>query len=293
VTERFGDLADDHRLRRELVATTVANDLVNRMGITWATRTAADMGVDVEAVVAAYWIARQVVDADGEWRSIEALDGRADPQLQLELKAAVDWLVDAFTRSYVRLGRTDVAGAIADDRPVFTELAAQAGLSTLPEQAGLIRTAADRWIDLGIDEDLAERVAALPALTLVPGIALTARSSGRSVEDCGRVYALVAERLPLEQLGRRLREVEPAGRWQRAQHRGLVDDLRRLHHVVARQAITADGSGTPEQVVTAYLDARATAVDRAAAMSAQVQALPDPGLDALAVAVRALAEIAA
>jgi glutamate dehydrogenase len=293
VAERFREEAHRHRLRRELVATALANDVVNRMGITWTTRTAVDMGVDVATAATCYWIARQVVDADAVWRSIEALDGRADPLLQLELKVAVDWLVDAYARSYVRLGRAgDVAAAVADDRPAFVQLAAQAGTTTLPHRAEVIRQTAERWIDLGIDEALAEEVAALPSLTLVPGIASTARQSGRSVESCGRVYALVAEQLPLEQLGRRIREVEPSGRWQRAQHRGLLDDLRRLHHGLARQAIAAAPLETaPDDVVATWLGARAEAVTRAQQLARDVQALPAADLDALAVAVRALAEV--
>ncbi len=293
VAERFGRLTHEHRLRRDLVATVVANEVVNRMGITWAARTAEDLGVGVSTVVGAYWIARGVIGADQDWRAVEALDDRADPVLQLELKGAVDWLVDAFTRSYVRLGRSDViAETIEADRPAFVELADQAELSTLPARAALIRQAAERWIDLGVEEELSRRIAALPALTLVPGIALTARRTGRSVGDCGRVYALVAERLPLELVNGRLRDYQPHGRWERAQHRGLVDDLRRLHHGVARQAIAAAGAEDgPDVVVGGFLAEQSHIVDRAVGLVRQVQSETTSDLDALAVSVRALTEI--
>lgn len=295
VADRFADQADDHRLRRELVATLVANDVCNRMGITWATRTAIDLGVSLATVVAAYWIAREVIDADGLWRSIEELDGRAEPELQFEMKSTIDWLIDAFTRSYVRLGRTDdIAAAVADDREAFTELAEQAGATALPARRRTITETAERWIDLGIDEDLSERIAALPALTLVPGIALTARRSGRSVAECGRVYELVAERLPLQPINSRLRRFDARGRWERGQHRGLVDDLRRLHHAVARQAIAEGGEDEhPEALVDRFLDEHSAAVQRAVSLVRQVQAQTESNLDALAVAVRSLSEIAA
>ena len=44
LAERFDDLLDSHRLRRELVASEVANDLVDRMGATFVTRLVADTG---------------------------------------------------------------------------------------------------------------------------------------------------------------------------------------------------------------------------------------------------------
>ncbi|MGI9018920.1 MAG: NAD-glutamate dehydrogenase [Euzebya sp.] len=293
IASQFGDLTSQHRLRRELVATVVAGDLVNRLGVTWATRTAVDLGVDVPQVVAAYWIARQIIGADQRWRSVEALDGRADPVLQFELKSSIDWLVDAYTRSYIRLGRMDdITGAIADDAEPFRELAQRADAATTRSPESAIRQAVERWIGLGIDEDLAEQIAALPALTLVPGIALTSRHSGRTVVDSGQVYELLAERLPLGQMNSRLREYQAHDRWERGQHRGLVDDLRRLHHTVSRQAISsADPAATPEQVVQQFLAERAETVHRAVGLARQVHSQPEPDLNALAVAVRALSEI--
>ncbi len=294
VATRFADLTDQHRLRRELVATQVANDVCNRMGITWVTRTAVDLGVEVPSAVAAYWIAREVIDADACWRQIEELDGRADPVLQFELKSTIDWLVDAYTRSYVRLGRTDdVAAAVSDDRDAFVELSEQAGVTTLPGRSRAIKQAAERWIDLGIDETVAEGIAALPALTLVPGIALTARRSGRTVAECGRVYEIIAERLPLEQLNSQLRAFEAHGRWERGQHRGLVDDLRRLHHMIARQAIAqGNPDDAPEAVVDDFLADQAESAERAVRLTKQVQSQADADLNALAMAVRSLSEIA-
>ena len=291
--ERFDDETQEHRLRRELVATIVAGDLCNRLGITWPTRSATDLGVGVPTVVAAYWIARQVIGADDFWREIEALDARIDPTLQLELKATVDDLVDAFARSFVRQSRTgDIATAIAEDRPAFVELfeLMRAGTNGEPQLA--VRRLADRWCDLGIEEELAERLAILPSMTTVPGIAATARNSGRSRADIAGVYQLVAERLPLEQMSTQLNTFAPHGRWERWQHRGLVDDIRRLHHAAAREAIAlAPVDDAPAAVVDAFLASRADTVSRAVGLARQVQGQTDD-LNALAVAVRALSEIA-
>ncbi|MEO2104959.1 MAG: NAD-glutamate dehydrogenase domain-containing protein [Actinomycetota bacterium] len=291
---RFAALAQEHRLRRDLVATIIAGDLCNRMGITWATRTSADLGVDVSTVAAAYWIARQVIDADGLWREVEAQDARIDPTLQLELKAQVDHLVDAFTRSFVRQGRTgDIAGAIAQDRPAFVELFDLVGTTRVGEQHLAIQRTATRWVDLGIEDDLADRLARLSALTVVPGVAATARQTDRGLTDIGVVYQLVAERLPLEQMTRSLKAYEPHGRWERWQHRGLVDDVRRLHHAAAREALAlADLEAEPAAVVDEFLSSRAGTVERAVGLARQVQGQAEVDLDALAVAVRALSEIA-
>ena len=293
VSARFEASIRTHQLRREIVATVVAGEVCNRMGITWANRVAGDLGVDLATVVGAYWIARGVIDADQRWRSVEDLDGRADPVLQFELKGAVDWLVDAFTRSYIRQGRTgDIAEAIAIDRPVLVEVSAT---DAPPEDSGVLRLsaqAARRWIDLGIEEQLAEDIALLPSLGLVPGISATAQRSGRTVSACGRVYALLAARLPIAPLSTRLQSYEPHGRWERGQHRGLTDDLRRLQHGLARLAIDeADRADPPEEVVSAALARRADTLAAAESISSAVLARTEVDLNAVAVAVRALAAL--
>ena len=74
--ERFHDAIAHHRLRRELIATIVANDLVNRTGITFLRETAARTGRGPGDVARAYMIVRQVFDLDALWADINALDNK-------------------------------------------------------------------------------------------------------------------------------------------------------------------------------------------------------------------------
>jgi hypothetical protein len=53
LAERFDHLLDRHRLRRELIASVVANDVVDRMGPTFVARIAGETGRRADVVVAA------------------------------------------------------------------------------------------------------------------------------------------------------------------------------------------------------------------------------------------------
>ncbi|MFM8998932.1 MAG: NAD-glutamate dehydrogenase, partial [Actinomycetota bacterium] len=119
VVERFGDLLAEHPLRRELVATIVANDVVNSQGLTFVTRLCTETGSTPAEVVRAYRIARDLVDAVGRWAAIDALVGRVADTLLDELMRGVDALVEDLSRWYLihvpdRLGR-----AIEAARPPF------------------------------------------------------------------------------------------------------------------------------------------------------------------------------
>ncbi len=290
VAERFAQCLPEHRLRRDLVATVVANDVVNRMGITFVNRTTHELGTTAVDVAAAYWTARTVCDADAHWRAVEGLDGGVDPALQLELKAEVDRLVDAFTRSYVRHPVGDIGAAVALDRPAFRELENAVAEGAFGRRSDRV----ERYVERGIDPDVAERVVGLGVLTLVPDVAAVARSSGQPVRHVAEVFFRLTELLPFDALGRHLRGIQPAGHWERWQHRGLLDDLRELRRAAAEQTIAGHPDALAAEAVERFLCERAAAHDRVATVVGVLGREGGiAGLPGVAVGVRALREVVA
>jgi glutamate dehydrogenase len=291
IGERFAEQMRRHRLRRELVATVVANDIVNRMGITYVSRTAHELGTRAADVAMAYWISREVAGADGHWRAIEATDGMMAPALQLELKTEVDRLVDAFTRTYLRTPPESVGAAIERDRPAFERLHAamvsgQLGSRRLRHSAQL-----ERHLDLGVERDLAVRITALRDLTLVPDVAEVARLRGQPFDHVAEVFFELTDALPLNRLGTRLGQITPQGPWERWQHRGLLDDLRDLRRSAAAKALAAFPTMKSQQVVAAYLQERAVALRRVSAILSLLDEQEQAGLSGVAVAVRSVRQM--
>ena len=291
IRERFADHMQRHRLRRDLVATVVANDVVNRLGMTYVSRTAHELGTRAADVALAYWVAREVSGADDHWRAIEATDGRMAPELQLELKAEVDRLVDAYTRTYLRARPESVGAAVEQDRPAFDRLhraivSGQLGAARLRHTGQL-----ERYLDLGVEQDLAVRIAALRDLTLVPDVNAVARRMNESVDHVALVFFALNDGLPLNRLGTRLRSVAPEGHWMRWQHRGLMDDLRDLRRTAAAQALEASPGQDAERVVNRYLQQRAVPLRRVAAILSLLDEQENAGIPGIAVAVRALRQV--
>jgi glutamate dehydrogenase len=104
VTERFGHLINDHPLRRELIATIVANQVLNSEGSTFVTRLQAETGSTPDDVVHAYRIARVVTGAALRWRAVEGLSGSVEPGIQRLLMQGVDDLVEGVARWYLVTG---------------------------------------------------------------------------------------------------------------------------------------------------------------------------------------------
>ena len=100
--ERYGDQMRSHRLRREIIATVVANELVDRAGTTFAFRLGEETGASPSHLARAYAVARDVFDMRSFWEAVEALDNQVDAETQLEMLIEARRLVERATRWLVR-----------------------------------------------------------------------------------------------------------------------------------------------------------------------------------------------
>src|SRR5260370_8952423 len=74
----------EHRLHREIITTSIVNDMVDRSGITFAFRLNEETGASVPEITAAWLVARAVFDMPGFWAQVEDLDGKVDTGVQIQ-----------------------------------------------------------------------------------------------------------------------------------------------------------------------------------------------------------------
>src|ERR687893_184760 len=83
--ERFGDLMRAHRLRREIIATQVINNMEHGGGIAFAFRLNEESGAPPSEIARAYAAARDTFDMRAQWAEIEALDNEVAAEVQLRM----------------------------------------------------------------------------------------------------------------------------------------------------------------------------------------------------------------
>jgi glutamate dehydrogenase len=294
VVERFGHLLNRHALRRELVATIVANDVVNSQGITFVSRLCSETGAEQAEVVRAYYIARQVTGAVARWSAIEALDGTMDPALQNQLMVGVDSMVEDVARWYLLHpqpgGLDDV---IEPHAAAFAELAGVIDTAG-PEDWRAHRTAvADALTEQGVDPELARRHAWQPELTHSPDIAQVAQITGRSLHDVATTFFLVGEQLHIDALERRVLALKTESRWERWAALAMADDLMAVRREVSERVLLAAPDSPVEEAVELYLATRSETYDRLNRLLAGLDGDIDVGLAALTVALRQVRGVAA
>jgi glutamate dehydrogenase len=291
LVERFPDLPRRHRLRRELVATTVANDVVDRMGVTFAARLATEVRVPMTDVVLAYGVARAVFDSGRWWELLDAHQASHSPERLLELEAPLRVLLTAVTATLLTEPLpADVAQLVARDRPVAQAL--RAGLMELgTTNQRRARVAHARWlVDDLVDPELARLLASARELPMVTDVAqvLAAATRPRRAVDIADAFLRLGDGLGIDRLEDLLTRITPSTPWGRRQRAGLLSDLRRARRDAAEHAIAAHPDLSEAEAATRFLAARTVAIERSHGVIAEAEH-SDPGrLDAAGVGARSI-----
>jgi glutamate dehydrogenase len=95
---RFADVMQDHRLKREIIATQVTNSVINHAGVSFTLRMSEDTGAEPANVAKAFTIAREIFAAREFWAEVESLDDKVSAALQTMAMLAMWILLRQATR---------------------------------------------------------------------------------------------------------------------------------------------------------------------------------------------------
>jgi glutamate dehydrogenase len=280
--EEFGEQLQRHRLRREIIASRVANDLVNRAGTTFAFRLADETGAGADDIARAYTAAREAFGLRGLWSEIEALDGLvpAETQVAMLLKARI--LLERATRWLLRNRRRpiDIAATVARYAPGAAALAeALPGMLGASElEVGRKKTAA--LSEVAVPPELAQRVSQLEALVPTLELVEIAAATELDVVTAAEVYFALGARLELHWLRERIVDLPRETRWEAMARAALRDDVYSEQAGLTAEVLRA-GAGVEQ-----WLSANAAAVERSLQVLADIRAGGTLDLARLSVAVR-------
>ena len=294
VVERFGHLLAEHPLRRELIATLAANDVVDALGPTFVSGLGSELGASPAEIVRSYRIAREVTGATQRWLEVEGQVATIDADAAWRLLDGVDDLVAGVARWYLlHAPAADVDETVASVGDAFVTLS-----EAMPE----LRS--ERWreeheavaielTDAGVPDEIARRHAFQRALRHAPDIVVVAQSTRRGVVDVAAAFFDLGERLGLEWLESEVLGLPAGTRVQRWAQQALLDDVLDARRVLSEQALREAAEDTPPAAaVDAFLDARAAALRRLESVSRALRVEGDGDLAGLTLAIRHLRGLA-
>jgi glutamate dehydrogenase len=260
-----------HRLRREIIATELANDAVNRGGPSFVSRLQDMTGCTPGEIVSAYAVVRDGFELPAIYAQVDALDNKVSGEVQLSFYRQIGRLVQSGTAWQLRNGAD---GAIAER--VAALRAARKVLE--PALPGLFPAfMQERFAQMtaegaGASAALARRLTALRLAEIIPDIAALAGQAGAALDKAAAAFLAVTEAFRIGRIEDAARQIQPADYYE-----GLA--LGRANDMIgaARRGIAAaalkDGGGARDPV-GAWIGAGG---DRVARTRERLQALTEGG----------------
>ncbi|WP_338723051.1 NAD-glutamate dehydrogenase [Devosia sp. XK-2] len=189
----YPEQVESHRLKREVIATVLANAMINRGGPAFVSELTAATSASAGEVALAYAAVRDAYGLSALNAEIDALDGALPGSVQLALYAQVEALLRQEALWFLRNGSVTegLAELVARHREGVAQLIATEGL--LPaDQRHLLDVRISNLAAQGVPIALAESIGALPFLSHASDIVLVAERSGVDVVSAAKAYFGVA-----------------------------------------------------------------------------------------------------
>lgn len=246
-----------HPLRREIIATKITNEIVNRISASFIYDMMAKLNCQIEDVYRAYFIVRNVFNLRALWRQLESLDKLIHPDTLLKVmidilhmvRRTIKWLIrhykmaDSITASthLFKLG----TGAFLADLDHF-----------LDEQSQLnLQQQITAYENTGLPHKLALEISYLQVATSSPDIILIASQTGYSIAQIAMIYFLVGARLGITRMRKAIGKIKSNTSWHRLAMVGLQEDLFNVQNEIVLQVLRFDekNSDSPDLQTTVLM----------------------------------------
>jgi glutamate dehydrogenase len=201
VAEKYPDALEHHRLRREIIATQLANSMINRGGPSLIVRLADQTGAAPAAIASAF-ATRDSYDLTALNAAIDDLDNKVSGKLQLALYIEIQNLL--LDRLVWFLRAVDLSKGLAEVVAHYRDgiAAVSAALDeSLSQDLRTVREARrQELMAAGLPDAIAARFADLRALLAAPDIVLVADRSRNPVNRVAATYFAVAAFFGIQRL---------------------------------------------------------------------------------------------
>ena len=292
---RFGERMSAHRLRREIITTSVVNEMVDTGGSTFLFRMGEETGLPVPDITRAWLVAREVFGMPAFWRQLQGLAAQVDVDARVALVLEARKLMERASR-WLLMNRRPPFG-IAETVSFLSE-----GVATVRSGIPKVLSGRDlagyeerrasfaaRGVPAGLADEVAAMVPSYSAFDIVQSAAMTARG----VEETAAVYFALADRLQLGRLRDLIVALPREDRWSAMARSALREDLYGAHAALTRDALAVGGNGEATERVAAWESRNAAAVERAARTLGEIWESERFTFTTLAVASRVIRTLVA
>lgn len=272
--ENFRNQLLDHRLRKEIVGTVVANMVVNRMGMLHPFELAEEEGTGLDTVGSGFVAASKLLGMEDIWAALDTTKMPEPARLMLFDQAAL--ALRGHIADLLRAGggttspsalREEIGDTVAELTDKVDSLLGDAARTH-------VEGIAARMVEKGAPEKLAAIVARLFAIDGAIGIARLASETDIEPIDLANAFIKLGALLGIDWAQSRAAIMSPSDPWERLLVAGLARDFQAMRFEFLRGLARKRGksSGDPLALIEEWAQANEVPVKQFRRMIARAQA---------------------
>jgi glutamate dehydrogenase len=289
-----------HRLRREIIATNLSFQLINRMGPTFVDSMIAKTGASSADVARAWIIVVNAFGLQDLWAEIEALDGKVSGQVQLSALREITRTAERETLWFLtRLGRKPDIKRDASFRDGILDYVKNIENVMTPKRREMIDGRTAELLKDGLPKDMARRIATIPMLGAACDVIRIGNECKTDIVTTAMTYFEVGEYFRISPMRAKARALRSDDRWAAEVISNVVDRLYDVQTAltirVLKDAVKPkSGKKDVISLLTQWLDKRGAEISNVEQVLLDIEKTPIPEISMLIVAeqrIRSLVEV--
>ena len=263
--KRYMKTMADHRLRSEIIATNLANDIVNFMGSNIVYRLNDETGAEPAEIARCFAVAKEIFDLETLWKSIEALDNQVECSVQLAMMHQCQRTVRRATRWFLRrgLGGMSIRKTINYYKEGLRILKPKLADLLEPLEAEGLAADAAAYQARGVPNDLACDIANLSTLFSCLDLVLVVDEVNLDMETVAEVYFKLGVKLELHWFLDQINLQPVDNHWQAFARGAFREELDWLQMRLTKAVLVlTQECDTPEQRVETWFTKHAQVIRR-------------------------------
>ncbi|RMF08669.1 MAG: NAD-glutamate dehydrogenase, partial [Alphaproteobacteria bacterium] len=263
--QHYREEIGQHQLRREIIATVLSNQVVNRLGPAFVLGIEEEIGAEPGDIVRAFVVVRDIFAIEALWHAIDALDNKVPTAIQTLLYLDVAEFVRRQTLWFLHRHMTgfEIGAIIKRFRPDVERLRRAPSTILGDFEHDVVAKKVAMYHEQGLDRKLARQVSVLEAYGATCDIIEVAQQLKLPVEEATEAYFYLGSVMGFNWLRNTARSVATDDHWERLAIAAIVEDLHDQQRALLHKVLSAAAKGqSAMEAARAWVDANGSLLRR-------------------------------
>ena len=256
LAKAFAREMHEHRLKREIIATFVTNNMINRVGPTFTYRMQSLTSASFADIARSYCAAREIFEMENIWAAVEHLDNKVSAQSQLEMLKLAEGLIERATLWLLRHRShpLDINETVDYFKTDVRELAAGLSKALSKQYTEQIKAYIDQLVESKVPQKLAKQVVECIPLSTALDIVEIIKQTEKSAAFVARVYFDIGAKLELIWIRQQVANLPVDNQWHGLAKSRLSDDIHAHQYAIASDVVQHAKTDSPQHAVELWME---------------------------------------